>query len=204
MADQALEIVGGGPFTLYYGPASEPQPDIDDDEATLIAGNWTVLGLVGSESLDESGIRISHPQTVNFQRVLGSTLPRKAFRTQEDIIIEVDVLDLTAETYAHILGDVSVTTTPAGGGASGRKEFAPKRGLKVAQHSILFRAPSPEMDGGIMQWWVPLVSDAGAPAPSFVKGQGAALAVALHVLEDPSQADGEEIGLITIQTSVAS
>lgn len=198
-----LEIIGGGPFTVYVAPVSEARPEIDDSEGTLTGGNWDLLGVTGSNNYDESGIAVAHPQTMEYQRVLGRTAPVKAFRTQEDLSIELTLVDLSAATYALILNDKSVTTVAAASGVPGEKYFVPYRGLTVAEFAVLLRAPSPEMATGNMQWWIPRMVIEGEPKPTFVKGAGASLVVMFKALWDGSQSAGSEFGRISVQTAAA-
>lgn len=201
---EPLEIVGGGPFAIYYGPSGEAEPEIDDSESTLIAGNWNLLGLTGAENYADSGIKMNAPQTVNLQRVLGATGPVKAFRDEEDLQLELDVLDLTVETYAWIMTQTDPTTQAAGGGNAGSKYTGMYRGFIVGQFAVLLRIPSAHMDGRLGQFWIPRAVNVGSPEPTFIKGAGAALKVSLTALVDTTQTSGLEFGRYRAQTALAS
>lgn len=193
------EIVGGGPFRLYYAPKGEACPAVEDAHDTLVGGNWVELGW-----LADDGITVNHTQTVNRHRALRYRGPVKVFSTDEDIEIQALVEGLSAETYAAILNDITVTTTGAGGGAAGFKRVPLSRGFTMGEFAVLFRFPSPEMEGGQGQYYVPRAFPDGNPAPAFTKGDAAGLQVTFVGLVDETQDDGDELGWIDMQHEAVS
>src|SRR5690348_2422650 len=97
---QPFEIVAQ-PFTLWVAAVGSAFPTIDEDPG----GIWTKIGSSGDLNYTEDGVKVSHKQKVEVFRALGSTGPRKAFRTEEDQMISLVVADLTLEQYAQVLNN---------------------------------------------------------------------------------------------------
>lgn len=180
------------PFDIYVAPVGEVFPVVNASPA----GNWVLLGASGSRSMNESGVIVTHSQTVNLQRVLGTTGPRKAFRTQEDVMVEFTLLDITAEMYARAINGQTVTTDA---GPPAIKHIPFRQGLVVVQYAVLARAAaSPYGDNLNMQYEFPRAVQIENPAPAFTKGEGAGLIFRFTALEDPSTGN---LGRLVDQTS---
>ena len=194
-----LEIIAA-PFTLYIAPAGEAMPDVD----TVPAGNWTKLGTSGPENYLEEGVTVEHGQTITTWRGLGSTGPRKAWRTEETQMVRMTLVDLTLEQLKVALNGNTVTATPAGSGTPGTKKIGLSRGVDVTLYSLLVRGPSPYMENGAAQYEVPVCFQNGSAAPVFSKGEPAGLALEFTALEDPDATSADEkFGRLVAQTEDA-
>ena len=175
------EIING-PLELYIAPVGEANPDVDEAPA----GNWLKLGTSGDKNYHEDGVSIAHEQTIEEQRVLGSTGPIKAMRTEEGLVVTVQLLDLSPTEYARILNDNAVTSVAPGSGTPGYDHVGLHRGLNVAEMALLIRGEnkSPMDLTMAVQWEIPRVYMRSSPTPVFVKGQNAGLEFEFVALED--------------------
>ena len=97
------------PLTIYVAPTGEAMPNVDEAPA----GNWLKLGTAGAKDYAEEGVTVTHSQTIETFTGAESTAPRKAFRTEEGLVLAFTLSDLSPEQFATILDDASVTTTAA-------------------------------------------------------------------------------------------
>lgn len=179
------------PFTAYLAPADTAEPALD--EAIDGSGSeWVRLGNLGNDEYDEDGITVTHEQTIEYFRGLGSTIPIKAFRTQEGLTLGLMVRDMTMETYAKALNDAEVDATGPG------KAVALYRGYNVAQHALVIRSvDGPYAEGAAMQYWVPRVVQSANPAPVHKKGTPAGLALVYTAMKQPGATDpAEYLGVV--------
>ena len=198
-----FEVIAA-PFEAYIAPIETPFPLVDDAFAEFDLA-WKLLGTSGNFNLDDTGVMVAHSQALNLWRALASSGPRKAFRTSEDLTISMVLVDLSLEQYSHIMEANAITTTPGGVGVAGFKKLGLSRGFSVQIKSLLVRGPSPYMDGGIMQYEVPICVQAGDPSLAFVKDKPAGLSLKFQAMEDASAADASErFGRVVAQTDVAS
>lgn len=190
------------PFTLYTAPVGTAFPDVDTDPGA----SWTKVGTSGDNNYTEDGVTISNPQTIELWRALGSTGPRKAFRTEEELRIALTLADLSLEQYKLALNGNTITTTAAGVSQPGIKEIGLSRGLLVSQYALLVRGDgSPYGAGFKMQYQVPIVVQGAEPEVVFVKGEPAGLALEFIAIEDPSAATPDErFGVLVCQTALAT
>ena len=197
---QPFEIIAQ-PFTVWIAPVGESFPGVSDPPV----GNWAKIGTSGDLNYTEDGVTVSHPETVEIFRALGSGGPRKAFRTEEELRIAFTVADLSLEQYKHALNQNTVTAV-APGANPGYKKIGLSRGLAVAQRALLVRGQSsPYGDDWDMQYEVPIVVELGEPELVFVKGEPAGLALEFLALEDPSAASTDErFGRLLAQDSDAT
>jgi len=195
---QPYEIIAG-PINAWVAPVGEAVPEVDTEPA----GNWTKLGTSGSENITEDGVTVTHSQEISKFFGLGATGPKKAWRTQEGLAISFTLADLTMEMYAKILNDNTVTQVAAGTGTPGHKDVNLAQGREVAVFALLCRGVSPYGDAFNMQYEVPKVHQATNPAPVYVKGEAAGLAISFEALWDDTQSDGEEFGKIVAQDAAA-
>ena len=171
------------PFTAYYAPLGEAFPLVD----APIAGNWVMIGTSGADDMDEEGVTVQHSQEVNKVRGLGSTVPRKAFRTAEDLIIAFSLMDVSAEVYRLGVNSNEVTTVAAASGVAGTRTLQFYQGDQVATMALLLRAEvSPEGDGMNMQYEVPYCYMSANPEPTFKKGDAAMIDLEFTALKDPN------------------
>lgn len=189
------------PFTVWIAPTGTAFPLIDAAPAVA----WVKLGTSGDLNYTEDGVTVTHNQSIEKFRALGSTGPRKAFRTEEELHISLVLADLTLEQYAKALEHNTVTTTAAGAGTAGYKDVGLSRGLGVERLALLVRSPNgPYGDGWPMQYEVPIVVQVGEPEVVFVKGEPAGLAFEFEALEDPNASVEEErFGRVVAQHAAA-
>ena len=106
-----------GPLTVYTAPESTRAPVLD----AAPPAPWELLGTNGGRSISEDGLALEFSETVEGQRVLGSTAIQKLFRTEEDLMLSCALLDVTVETFAKAMSGLPVVdeaaaaalTTPA-------------------------------------------------------------------------------------------
>lgn len=195
-----LEILAA-PFTIWLAPVGEAFPNVD----TAPAVNWAKLGTNGDINYDEDGVTVTHEQTIETWRGLGSTGPVKSWRTEEELLIAFTLVDISAAQYAKVLNDATVTATAAGVGVPGTDEFGLTQGAEVAQFALLARGASPGQATGSAQYEVPKVFQNANPEPVYQKGEPAGLACEWVALEDIAAASrSERFGRLVIQTADAS
>jgi hypothetical protein len=197
MSTQPYEIIAA-PFKVYAAPVGEAMPAIN----ATPAGNWALLGTSGDKNITEDGVTISHPQTLEMFRMLGTTGPVKAVRTEEDLSLSFVLADLTLEQYKHVLNLGSVSTVAAGVGTAGYKHLPIRRGLDVSERALLIKGPSPYGDGWNLQYEIPRAVHSGEPEVVFQKGEPAGLLFEFMALEDPAAAsDNLRFGRIVAQNA---
>lgn len=196
---QPYEIIMA-PFEVWTAPVGEAFPDVDETPA----GNWELLGTNGIKNYSEDGVTVTHEQTLEPHRTLGTTGPVKVKRTEEQLLIEFVLEDLSLEQYAKVLNNVVVTDTPAASGTPGHRDITLRQGGEVAEFAVLVRGPSPYADNMASQYQVPRAYQTANPAPVFSKGEAAGLAVQLAALEDMNaSSDEERFGKLVAQDAAA-
>ncbi len=183
-----------GPLKVYLAPVAEAFTVID----VAVAGNWNLLGTNGEENYAEDGITITHEQTIEQFRTLGTTGPIKIARTEENLMLALIMQDLSLEEYGRVLNDVSVTLDA---GPPSIRTIPLRQGPDVSLFALQARGAGLSPYGNFdVQLQIPIVYQSEAPAPVFSKGAVAALSVQFTALEDPSASpDGERFGLWVIQ-----
>jgi len=194
------EIIAA-PFTVWFAPVGEAFPAID----AVPAGNWAKIGTSGDLNESEDGVTVAHSQTTETARVAGTTGPRKAFRTAEDLMIRFTMLDMSLEHYKHAMNGNAVTTTAAGSGTAGFKKIGLRQGLAVSTMALLVRGDASAYgDGYKGQYEIPICFQSGSPEPVFRKGQPAGLALEFTALEDAGAAsEAERFGRLIFQHQAA-
>lgn len=195
-----FEIIAA-PFTGWWAPVGEAFPAID----AAPAGNWVKIGTSGDRNYDEDGVTVAHEQTIEQVRAVGGTGPRKAFRTEEGLIVRFSLMDLTLEQYRLALNSNPVATTAAGSGTAGFKALNAYRGLDISTMALLLRGGvSPYGASFQSQFEIPVCFEGGSPEPAFKKGEPAGLALEFMVLEDPSAStEAERFGRLKQQHQAA-
>src|SRR5687768_5399736 len=136
-----FEIIAA-PATIWLAPTGTAYPNID----AAPAGTWVKVGTTGDLNYDEEGVSILHGQALEYFRSLGSTGPRKAFRSEEELVIALTLVDVSLEQYALALNHNTVTADAPGAGDAGDKIIGLSRGLTVTRKALLVRGPSPYGD----------------------------------------------------------
>ena len=181
-----FEVIGS-PSEIYIGPVGTARPAI----GAAVSGAWVLLGKRGNRSYAEEGVRVNSPAAYNYFRGLASAAPIKAFRTEEDVLCQVSLADLTLESLIHAFNQVAADVTETGI----TRTINLSRGLSVLTVAVLVRAPSPYMDGGNSQFWLP--SAANVSSPEFVIRRDNATIYALEwrAMYYDDATDGEEMGV---------
>jgi len=183
------EIVAG-PLTLYLAPVATAFPAVD----AASSGSWIKAGSSGDRNYDESGVTVSHSQSVNEVTPAGAVGPVKAFRTGEALKIMVTLWDTTLEQYAAALNGNTVSTTAAATGTAGFKKIGLSKGQSVKLYALLARGGglSPYGEGWSTQYEVPICYQSADPKPVYVKGKPAGIELEFTALEDPGAGSADQ------------
>ena len=177
-----------GPLAVYTGPVNEPRTDLEDAPA----GNWVLLGTGGSLNYGEDGVVINPEETIEEFYVLGSTAAQKARRTQERFSLTVMLHDLTAEHFAKVMNDASVTTTAPGSGTAGVRDFDLLRGADVTEIAVLLRCEqSPYITAAKSQFWVPRAYVVSVGELTYEKGVPVGMEIEFAALEHATNGFGK-------------
>lgn len=139
--------VMGAPHSVYIATFGTARPAIDASPS----GSWTLVGERGNNSYSEEGVRVNSPAAYNYFRGLASAAPRKAFRSEEDVMIGITLADMTLESLALAFNKLAADVTESGF----KRTLGLSRGLSVTTLALLVRGPSPYMDDGFAQFWIP-------------------------------------------------
>jgi hypothetical protein len=126
------------PLTIYLAAIGSTFPDIDADPTAP----WDLLGTEGDRNYNDAGVTVSHAETVADFTPAGSTMPSKRFRTGEDFLISLNLVDLGPTAYAKVMNDAEVTNVPAGIGNPGEDYFSLYRGDQVNAFAVLAKGMS--------------------------------------------------------------
>lgn len=184
------------PLTLYLAPVGTAFPLLDAAPAV----DWIQVGTSGAKNYEDDGVTVTHDQSIETFTGAGGTGKQKAWRTEEDLLIGVTLVDLSPAQYAQALNNATVTTVAAGVSTVGQKHFALQQGLDVAVFALLARGKSTVNEALNAQYEVPKVIQAASPAPVHSKGAPAGLELQFQALEDSTLGFGK----LRIQTAVAS
>jgi hypothetical protein len=183
------EIVAA-PLTVWVAPVGTAFPVI----SVAPGGSWFKLGTSGTKNYDARGVTVTHGESIGSFTPAGGTAKRKVFRTEEQFLIDFDLVDLTIEQYAKIMNDATVTTTV---GPPAIKDINLLQGLTVATFALIARGVSPVNDALPSQYQVPIVYENGQTKPVYAKGAATALAVQYEALEDATLGFGK----LVVQTA---
>ena len=178
-----FEIVAA-PLTVWVAPVGTAFPATNAAPAVA----WILLGTSGNKNYGEGGVTVTHDSTEATFTPAGGTAPRKAWRTNEALTISFDLVDLTPEQYAKVLGDAVVTTTV---GPPATKDIPLLQGLTVKTLALVARGTSPVNDALPSQYQVPMCYQAANPSLVYSKGAPAMLACSFVALEDPTLGFGK-------------
>lgn len=103
-----FEMVSG-PLTVYTAPEGTLAPEIS---AVTPPSIWTLLGTNGARSISDDGLTATFEESIESQRSLGSTGVQKLFRTEEDVMFGLALLDVTVETFGIAMSGLTVTQVP--------------------------------------------------------------------------------------------
>jgi hypothetical protein len=203
MAASPYEILSG-PLEVYIAPFGTAEPDISE----AVAGDWELLGASGSKNYSEDGVTIRHMQTVETDafKMLGTTGPRKAARTSEDLEVEFTLHDMTVQQVAYALNGFAhtVTDTPAATDVGGNVNMPLHRGTTVGQFAVLIRGDGQSSHASAItddfnaQFWIPNAVMVGEPEEVWNKSEPVGVTVVIRALEDAVNG----FGLLRMQDAV--
>lgn len=187
MATAPFEIIAA-PFEVYVAATGTAFPDL----SVTPPGAWTLLGTSGSKNYDEEGVKITHEQTIEEFTPLGLSAPRKAFRTNESLVVEFQIVDMSAAQYAKVLNGPTVTNTSQGSGIAGNLNFPLLQGLSVSLFALLCRSEESAAGNSFRtQYEVPIVYQNAAPEPTATKGEPMRLQCEFRALWDSALGFGK-------------
>ena len=186
MSTAPFEMVGQ-PLELYLAPVGTAFPLID----AAPSGSWTKIGTSGTRSQDEVGVTATHTQTLNDVHTGGSLGPVKAFRTAEDLMFKVTIVDISLEQVKIALNANTLTTVAASTGVAGYKKLGLSRGPDVTEYALLARGPSPYANAMNLQYQVPRCYMSNSPALVYRKGVPVGVELEFKALEDSGAASAD-------------
>ena len=184
-----IEVVAG-PLELYWAPVGTEHPAIGAAPVTP----WTLVGTSGADNYTEDGVTITLDETVENFVPLGKTLPVKAFRTSESVVVSVTVADLSLDQVRLALNQTAVTT------GTGDESISLYRGPDVAEMAVLVRGVgrSPALAGGNLQFELYRAVVTGTHELSFVKGTPVGVLLEFNAMYDTVKAG---VGVIRVATA---
>lgn len=184
-----FEILAASMTAWVATTENTSEPQITD---TTLTG-FTKLGANGSDNYDEEGVQVAHTQDFKEHMGLGKNGPLKVWRDKEQMTVNLTLYDLTAAQYGLVMNNSTVTTTAQGGGSPGRRRFPLYQGYTVDLVTLLIRTDvsSPYGDSWKMQYWLPVVYQAGEPEPTYKKGEAAGLKLLFKGLYDQTNGFGQ-------------
>ena len=188
------------PITLWLAPVGTAFPLV----TVAPPVPWVRVGTNGDASYDEDGLVVSHVQKIETARAAGTTGPIKAFRTEEEFMISLKLMDISLEQYATAMNGATVTTTAAAAAVPGVKRMNLMRGINVITYALIARGfISAYGDNFVGQYEVPRVFQSDNPKPVYKKGKPVTLDIEFTALEDVSAPTVlERFGRLTSQHQV--
>lgn len=204
MANTVPYEVIAAPYVLWFADVGTTFPTLDETPGV----SWTKVGTSGDLNYDDgAGVTIQHSQTIVKWRATGDAGSRKAFRTEEDQIVKIKLVDVTLEQYALALNHNTVTDVAAGAGTVGYRHIGLSRGFTIATKALLIRGTaSPYGATYIGQYEIPVAVQVGSPTVMLTKkGEPAGLDLEWHALVDPNAAtEYVRFGRLLAQDAAAS
>lgn len=194
------DAIVASPADIYTAPYGEAMPAVN----VTPAGNWALLGSVADQlTQDDAGVVLTNTQTVNEIRGAGATAAIKAVRSEESVMLEVNLMDMTFEVLTFALRGATVTEVAAGSGTIGTKAIPIWRGTTVQEHAVLVRGPSPYLAATNMQVEVPRAYAAGDLNIQWQKAQQVVVNVKFGAMMDLAQTSPFYLGRVIAQHQVA-
>lgn len=188
-----LEVFAAGTGDVFLAVTGTADPPVN--AAPPVA--WVKVGVAGSQDYSEDGITIAKSTENNSIYTSGQYGVRKVFRTRENLTIKFTVFDLTMEALRDAFNQTAVTTV-AGPPAIKTIPLLENAATPTFR-AMLVRVPglSPYFDGGVLQFWIPLVYQTGSPEIVLKKSDPAGLALEFTAVADAASGFGK----VTAQTA---
>ena len=177
---QPYEVIAA-PYTVYLAPQGTAFPTVDSNPSTI--SPWTTVGTAADRSYVDTGVTVTHSQTVGTFQGAGSTTIRKAWRQSEELVVAFSLADLSPAQYALVLNDATVSTTAASTAVPGDYHFEVRRGVFINAFAMLIQGVSPISEAYQAQYEISGCYDAGNEAPVYSPQGPAVLAVEFHAYE---------------------
>src|SRR5688572_8571832 len=179
--------VMGAPHSVYIATFGTARPAIGDAPG----GGWTLVGERGNNSYSEEGVRVNSPAAYNYFRGLASAAPRKAFRSEEDVMIGITLADMTLESLALAFNKLAASVTESGF----KRTLGLSRGLSVTTLALLVRGPSPYMDDGTAQFWIPTAINVSSIELGMRRDNATTYPLEFRAIWYDEATEGEEMGV---------
>lgn len=185
-----FDVVRGVPLTIYVAPVGEAVPDVD----VTPAGNWVDIGKTdGDQTLDIQGDNVYWSDNTQQGDVA-------AVRPHEVVMCSFTLVDVTLENMARLMDSASDVVTAAGPPAI--KTLPLQRGGVPANYAMLMRSLTASPYGAFAAMYVlPLGTFDSIEPMTYGQDQRVEFAVDFHVMADPAQSAGSELGFLVAQTA---
>lgn len=196
----APESILYGTLLVYTAPLGTARPA---QVTTAPGGTYTLLGSAGVGDQAPGGVKLTHGLSTALWRGEGSG-PRKIAITEEDLMVEFAIAEYTSANLAVALGGKSITTVAAGASIPASKGFDLYRGPgAITPMVLLLRGTSPEMDGGVLEYYIPAAVNETGVESTFSKSDPALIPFVWRAVE--TAAGGTtRLGQVRFQTGAAS
>lgn len=190
MADSTPYAELIGPATIYIAAAGTAEPAVNAEPGAA----WVLYGCTtGDQTIEETGALEYHYDNCGQG-------PTKAVRPQEDVMVKFTIKDATLENLARArsqtAGDITTATSPNVARLPYAKGFIPN------EYALLVKGAADSPYGLYPgQQYFPRGVFEGEITQTRSKTSRNEIAVSYHVLEDRTQAAGNELGWSTVQTS---
>jgi hypothetical protein len=178
---QPYEIIMA-PFTVYWAPLGTTAPLVN---VLVPVSPWIAIAQL--DNYDDSGVTLTHSDKTESVRGAGSTAIRKVSRTEEDLLVNFSIMDVTLANYRLALNSNLVTVYPAATGVPGSEKLGGYQGVDVRTMALLVRGLSPRSgdQSSFRQLWIPNCFESGQPKPQFAKGKAAMLELEFTAMVNP-------------------
>ena len=180
-----FEMVSG-PIQVWTAAEATAAPEL----SAAPPAAWTLLGTNGQRSMSEDGVTVEFSETIEAQRSLGSTAIQKLFRTEEEVMITVALLDVSAETFAIAMSGLAITISAAATSKAGFRAVDLLRGFDVLNLAFLARGFSPYADAMSAQFWIPKGYASFSGGLQYQKGEAAMIELEIMAIEDTTSGYG--------------
>lgn len=180
--------VMGAPHGVYVATVGTARPALT--VATPLSP-WVAVGLRGNRSYSEEGVKVNSPAAYNYFRGNASAAPLKAFRSEEDVEIGVTLADMTLESLALAFNKTSADVDETGI----TRTLGLSRGLGVQTFALLVRGPSPYMDDGIAQFWIPNAMNVSSIELALRRDNATTYPLTFRAIFYDAATTGEELGV---------
>lgn len=181
-----FEIFASGAFDIYLAAPNTADPVIN----VAVPGSWTKVGVAGAQDYSEDGIKVRKETENNAIRTLGSYGVRKVFRVRESLVISAVLLDATMEAWRDAMNQTAITTL-AGPPAERTIPLLENIATPTTRALLIRGSNSPYMDGGVLQWWVPIVYNTGSPEAVLRKSEPIGLLAEWTAIADATNGFGK-------------